>query len=264
LAHIVPEGETRMSQPDLATRLNEAIALINAGRRAEAQVILLALSQQYPGMDQVWMWLAAATDDTDERIGYLRRVLSINPLNEKARAALIRLTGETPPPGADRPVPSHPPAPRAQSWESALIGVLLVIVVIVVIVVITVAISNLQQPRPTSTPAPTLTFRPIPTATDTATITPGGPTLTPVVGMTLPPSWTPIPSLTPVPTRTRAEPTLTFTPSTTYTRFPTITLPPTTTLVVSPITPGPTRTPYPTDLVSFTPQPTTTRTPGSP
>jgi hypothetical protein len=253
-----------MSQPDLATRLNEAIALINAGRRAEARVILLDLSQQYPGMDQVWMWLAAATDDTDERIGYLRRALSINPLNDKARAALTRLTGETPPPGADRPPSSRPSAPRGRSWETTLIGALLVIAIIALVVVVTVAISNLQQPRPTPTPAPTQTRRPIPTATDTPSITPGGPTLTPIVGFTLPPSWTPIPSATPAPTRTFVQPSLTFTPSMTYTRRPTITLPPTITFVGSPPTSGPTRTPYPTDLVSSTPQPTVTRTPGSP
>ena len=49
-----------MGQPGLATRLNEAITLINAGRRAEARTILLDLSKQYPAAEQVWLWLATA------------------------------------------------------------------------------------------------------------------------------------------------------------------------------------------------------------
>ncbi len=60
-----------MMQPDMVTRLNRAIDLINAGRRAEARTILLELSQQNPNAEQVWMWLSAASENTEDRITYL-------------------------------------------------------------------------------------------------------------------------------------------------------------------------------------------------
>src|SRR5260221_14151668 len=85
-----------MSQPDLADRLNQAIDLVRAGKREEARAILIPLSQQYPNLEQVWLWLASASEDTQERINYLRRVLDINPRNERARQAYTRLTGEAP------------------------------------------------------------------------------------------------------------------------------------------------------------------------
>src|SRR5258706_7770232 len=85
-----------MSQSDLADRLNQAITLVRAGRRDEARAILIPLSQQYPNLEQVWLWLATASEDTQERITYLRRVLDINPNNDRARQAYARLTGEAP------------------------------------------------------------------------------------------------------------------------------------------------------------------------
>ncbi len=198
-----------MSQPDLANRLNEAINLINTGRRAEARAILLDLSQRYPDVEQVWLWLASSTEDTGERITYLRRVLAINPRNDKARTALTRLSGEAPPPlpnrgSAPRSTPPAPSGPSAKSIEGGLIGILLAVIVIIIVVIGTVTVATLLQPRPTATFTPTLTRTLIPTATLTPTITPGGPTLTPVVGATLPPSWTPQPSMTLPPTRTLA------------------------------------------------------------
>src|SRR5215831_3116297 len=101
-----------MAQSDPVNRLNEAIALINAGQRAEARTILLDLSERYPTMELAWLWLASVTEDTEERIGYLRKVLSINPNNDKARAALTRLTGTelpAPPQAATSPAPEDGP-----------------------------------------------------------------------------------------------------------------------------------------------------------
>src|SRR5512143_401621 len=82
-----------MSQAELSSRLNEAIALINARQFAQAREILLDLSRRYPDLEIVWMWLSAAAEDTQEKITYLRRVLAINPANERARTALLNLTG---------------------------------------------------------------------------------------------------------------------------------------------------------------------------
>ncbi len=233
-----------MGQPDLANRLNEAITLINAGRRPEARAILLDLSQQHPQSESVWMWRAAAAEDTDERISYLRRVLGINPRNDKARAALTRLTGQAPP-APEGLTAASSPQPSGQSIETLLIGILVFALVVGAVVLLTAVASNLLNPRPTATPIPSLTHTPLPTLTRTPSITPGGPTLTFPVGRTLPPSWTPQPSNTPAPTRTLADtltPLPTFTPSQTPLPRPSWTPLPT-------FTPGglglPTRTPSP-------------------
>jgi hypothetical protein len=243
-----------MSQPDMATRLNEAINLINAGRREEARTILLALSEQYPRVEQIWMWLVATTDDTEARLSYLRRVLDINPNNEKARAAYTRLTGETLP---IRETPaSSPPAPSisTRSIETLVIGVLIFVLIAVAVVVVATVATQLLNPRPTPTPAPSLTPVPTQTFTSTPSITPGGPTLTFIPGKTLPPSWTPAPTSTPAPTRTR-PPTLTPLPS--PTPSPTIELRPTITHLPT-FTPGgpllPTSTPVFSETPAVTPQ----------
>src|SRR5262249_40779279 len=107
-----------MAQSDPVNRLNEAIVLINAGQRAEARTILLDLSKRYPTMELAWLWLAWVREDTEKRISYLRKVLSINPNNEKARAALTRLARVEPPPPPQATMslaPEDKPVPPRQS-----------------------------------------------------------------------------------------------------------------------------------------------------
>lgn len=244
-----------MSQPDMATRLNEAINLINAGRREEARTILLALSEQYPRVEQIWMWLVATTDDTEARLSYLRRVLDINPNNEKARAAYTRLTGEAPPIRETPAAPPPAPSSTTRSIETLVIGVLVFILIAVAVVVVGAVATQLLNPRPTPTTAPTLTPVPTRTFTSTPSITPGGPTLTFIPGKTLPPSWTPAPTSTTAPTRT-PPPTLTPLPSSTPS--PTVELKPTNTRLPS-FTPG--GPPLPTSTPVFTETPASPGTP---
>jgi hypothetical protein len=261
-----------MAQPDLATRLNDAISLINAGRRADARAILLDLSQQYPQSEAVLLWLAAVTDDTDERIAHLRRVLQINPRNEKARTAFMQLTGQAPP--MPEPLPPAPPEPSStRSIETLLIGILSLALVIGAIVLVTAVVSNLLNPRPTPTRPPTLTLTRAPTLTRTPSYTPGGPTITFKVVNTLPPTWTLEPSNTPLPTRQLAAsltPLPTFTPSTTpipkpsWTALPTFTPggPGLSTRTPTPtVTPTGTLSPQPSSSVTATGSTTVTATP---
>src|SRR5258708_26330230 len=227
----------QMSQADLATRLNEAIALINAGRRAEGRAILISLSQQYPTLEQIWLWIAASSETTEDRIAALRRVLSINPRNEKARAALTQLTGEALP--VESPPPAAKPRSLAQTIESYLLAVLAIAALIAVFLVIGTVAGPLLTPKPTATATytPSLTFTP--SMTFTASVTPGGPTFTPIF-QTLPPSWTPSPTPSPGPTRTPPPtftPLATFTPTTKPTARPTLTRAPTYTAVGPSVTP---------------------------
>jgi hypothetical protein len=193
-----------MSQSDLSSRLKEAITLLNGGRRAEAHTMLQALSQDYPNTEQVWMWLAAATDDKSLREQHLRRVLAINPRNEKARAAITDLTGSAPPlPSATSSEttassdPAQPGKSTAKTMEQVLIAVLGMIALVLVLVIVNTVGSKIFAPPPTQTPIPSATTTLTPSITFTPSVTPGGPTLTPhVVGGTLPPSWTPQPTNT--------------------------------------------------------------------
>lgn len=243
-----------MSQAELSSRLNEAIALINARQFAQAREILLDLSRRYPDLEIVWMWFSAAAEDTQDKITYLRRVLAINPANERARAALLSLTGSAeslpPLPTADAMGAAQPVAAerrRGAGMQSVEFMVLLLLAGMAVFVTVFLLGSVLKPilNPPTSTPTRTLTWTPsptVPTNTPTPTITPGGPTAT-MGGPTLPPTWTPAPTSTPRPTRT-FPPTLT--PRPTFTEVPTITASPT-------ATQPPTNTPLPTETPAATP-----------
>jgi hypothetical protein len=215
------------SANSLAARLAEAVALVQKGRRAEGRAILLVLSERYPDNELVWMWLATAADDTDERINSLRRVVAINPRNEKARSALLQLTGsgESLPPIRPEPAPIGTPPDgsgrspvNTQFVETALIfGLIGAVLLIGAILLSNVVIPRLTPPTSTNTPPPTNTPIPtVPTITPTPTYTPGGPTVTPL--NFLPPTWTPTDPPTPRPTRTLA-PTLTPNPTATPASF---------------------------------------------
>jgi hypothetical protein len=218
-----------MSQPDLASRLNQAISLINAGQRAEGRALLFELSKEYPEVEQIWLWLATTTEDTDQRVENLRRVLAINPRNEKARSALTRLTGEAPPPIPETPSVAPRPGSPMRTLETALIAVLGLAVIIGLVILVSGVTTNLLTPRATASFTTSNTFSLSSTFIRTFSITPCGPTLTPIAGRTLLPSWTPEATITRQPTRPPITRSITPTPTPTQTVFR-----------------GPTWTPYPT------------------
>jgi hypothetical protein len=242
-----------LAADNLAQALNRAIRLIQEGYAEQARPILYELSQTYPEHEAVWLWLAAAAQNDAERVQALRRVLAINPRNAKARAALERLTGESPPPA---PLPqvklpaiklSAPKLPPDfwQSVQTALIVILVGLTAFVIVFLAGSAIVPALTP-PSATPTATFTRTPRPTV----------PSPTPVPTLVLPPTWTPEPTVTPRPANTRRpsltpRPTNTRVPSRTPT--PTFTRPPTN-------TPTPSETPTPSPTVP-TLTPTETPTP---
>jgi hypothetical protein len=260
-----------MSQSDLASRLNQAISLINAGQRAEGRALLFELSKEYPEVEQIWLWLATTTEDTEQRVESLRRVLAINPRNEKARSALTRLTGEAPPPIPDTAPAAAPPGSPMRTLESALIAILGLALIVGLVMLVSGVTTTLLNPRPTATFTPSRTFTASATFTRTFTITPGGPTLTPFVGRTLVPTWSPEPSITRQPTRPPVTRSITPTSTTTrtvvlppsWTPFPTRTeVPPTASSTATAVfvlpgvptsTPTITHTPIPTTPAAFVP-----------
>jgi hypothetical protein len=204
-----------MAQPELTARLNEAIRLIETGRRDEARAILVELSGQFPDTAAVWLWLAAVVDTRDERIAYLNRVLAVDPGNERAREALTRMGVELPP-----PLGTEQASFSLQNIEVIATAILALVALVLAIFVISSVVSeqiNRPTPTPTRTPRPTLTPSLTPSEGPSPTITPSD---TPLVRPTLPPSWTPPPDPTVIPSKT---PTATFPPSKTPTLPPPLT-----------------------------------------
>lgn len=189
-------------------RLQQAIALIQAGRPAEARPLLEALLAADPDYAPAWLWLAAASPNRDERIRFLERALALDPTSETARAAYERLTG-TPYTGPRAALPpAAPAAGRAAITPGALLIVMAVVAVAVAAILVALYLRDRSSAAADTTPAatlfplatltPTSRFSPTPSTTPRPTDTPG-PSPTWVWDAAVP-TWTPAPSLTPAPT----------------------------------------------------------------
>lgn len=72
-------------------QLMQAITEINAGNKSKGKQLLLNFLQREPNNEIGWMWLAYIAENDDEKIKDLKKVLEINPQNEKVIAALKKL-----------------------------------------------------------------------------------------------------------------------------------------------------------------------------
>ncbi len=245
-----------MATENLGQALNRAIRLIREGYAERARPILYQLSQTHPEHEAVWLWLAAAAQSDAERVQALRRALAVNPRSAKARAALERLTGESPPPAPLMPQIKLPqiklPAVKLSApelppnfWQGVQTALIVILVGLAAFVIVFLAGSAILPAlvAPSATPTATFTRTPRPTV----------PSPTPLPVFILPPTWTPEPTVTPRPANTR-RPSLTPRPTNTRppsrTPTPTFTRPPTNTP-----TPSETPTPSPTVTPSETPTP---------
>jgi twitching motility two-component system response regulator PilG len=75
------------------------IATARAGDTAGARAALRKALALDGGIETGWLWLAGVTDDPDEAIRYLDRVLQLNPKNDTARTGIEQLRARLP---ADR------------------------------------------------------------------------------------------------------------------------------------------------------------------
>ncbi|TAK13251.1 MAG: hypothetical protein EPO32_05870 [Anaerolineae bacterium] len=208
--------------------LRRAARHLRAKENAQALALLAEAVAHEPDCEDAWTMLGFALDDHEKKVFAFKKVLAINPANERAQRQLEKLTGTTPkppaapdwlktvaesleePPPAANPVPQPEteelPAiqgnePRPRDLSNMLTPLLIVggIVGLVVLVVAGIAIYNSSISPAGQVP----TLIPFPTATRQ----PGG-------AAGLPPTWTPTTSPTPAPTLT---PTLPITPTETAT-----------------------------------------------
>ncbi len=248
-----------MPSSDLRAKLQQAIALAQAGQRTEARRLLNEVVTADPTQELAWLWLATVSNDRSERIDYLERVLALNPHSSTARHAYAQLTGHEYVPPDAVPTLKTKLTRDTQLPMTSIITLMAVAAVAVIVVMIAVNARNNKKSETKDRPLPTVSFilptrtptwGPSPTNTGTPFPTPTeGPSPTRIwdVGV---PTWTPIPTRTQPPTRT---PLPTLTPQPSETETPTL-APPSDTP-----TPGP-ETATPTTGAAATRRPTRTAT----
>ncbi|MFC1960105.1 hypothetical protein ACFLYO_05305 [Chloroflexota bacterium] len=198
-------------QPDLEELLSQGVAAARAGDKEQARSLFEAVVAQDNANEKGWYFLAMVAADNDDRIEYLQKVLTINPDNARALAALEKAGGE-PPAAAPSRFSSEALAlnkevvPGVTRQMVALATAGLVAMLLVTCCMLVMMFNNngrkaqqvaategaLQSTRDTRETEVAMV------ATETALaleLTAGVPTITPY--MTLPPTWTPIPSPTP-------------------------------------------------------------------
>src|SRR5579859_6273553 len=98
---------------DVAALVQQAVAAIKAGNKAQAKDLLTKAVELDDQNEQGWLWLSACVDTLEEQQICLENVLELNPANEKARkglAAIAKQTGQQPAVSS-----SAPPAPSGGS-----------------------------------------------------------------------------------------------------------------------------------------------------
>ncbi len=68
--------------------LVDGVQALLAGRREEAQQLLLSYVDQDELNEEAWLWLSGAVDDLDDIETSLQNCLQINANNERARQGL--------------------------------------------------------------------------------------------------------------------------------------------------------------------------------
>ncbi|NPV67736.1 MAG: hypothetical protein HPY64_11370 [Anaerolineae bacterium] len=78
-------------QPSLEQLLRDGMSAAREGDRARARALFEQVIARDPNHEKAWYWLAAVMETDQERIRALKKVLAINPHNERARQILKRL-----------------------------------------------------------------------------------------------------------------------------------------------------------------------------
>ncbi|MCS6849790.1 MAG: response regulator [Gemmataceae bacterium] len=77
-----------MSRVSNYTLLRDGIAAAKAGNKALTRQLLQQLTEIDPGNEQAWLWLAGVAETPQDALMCLRRVLEINPGNDRARQGM--------------------------------------------------------------------------------------------------------------------------------------------------------------------------------
>lgn len=85
---------------DLQRKLNQGVEAAKAGDRTTARRLLEEVVAADDRNEMAWIWLATVATGASQRREYLRKVIAINPRNQRAREALAALGEDTTAPAA--------------------------------------------------------------------------------------------------------------------------------------------------------------------
>ncbi len=192
-------------QPDLEQLLRDGMGAAREGDRRRARALFEQVIAADPNHEKAWYWLAAVMDTDQERIKALKKVVAINPGNDRARQLLEKLQaryddvfaeGEEEP-GRAGPIPGV--SRRTLILIGAGVGALVLIIIALVAIITSNNAAAAQQAQ--ATVAAMQATRDQIARDNEATLaaaTANPPTDTPVPGRpTLPPTWTPAVAPTP-------------------------------------------------------------------
>lgn len=76
-------------------KLSQAIALIKAGNKSAALPVLKEVVQSDPNNENAWLWLYSCVEEVEQKKYCLGQALKINPQNQNAHNALLKLKNQT-------------------------------------------------------------------------------------------------------------------------------------------------------------------------
>lgn len=104
----------------MSDKLQQAVALIKAGRKQEGGQLLTQIVQQDPNNEMAWLWMATIVVKDQQRIHCLTQVLRINPNNQTARKGLASLKQKQV--ASSQPKPATPPQGVPQTASAGLLN----------------------------------------------------------------------------------------------------------------------------------------------
>ncbi len=78
------DNHAQNSIDQAAGLLKAGIELAKTGSREEARKLLLKVVDSEPANETAWLWLASISEYPEELLGFLQKVLAINPINSRA------------------------------------------------------------------------------------------------------------------------------------------------------------------------------------
>lgn len=135
--------------PNANTILQQAVAALKAGNKAEARTLLTQAIKQNSLNAQAWLYLSAVVDTPAQRRECLERVLYLEPRNATAQHALTQLSETTKVQPETRATGTLPPAltAPAQTRHLLYLGAIFLFAIVLSVAVLAAVINKARQPK---------------------------------------------------------------------------------------------------------------------